>query len=210
MSIATAGKSQPSTRDVEAVKAELRKRFEDQLSRATEALLLKVASLSDDKAFAALAKIKADRERSIQTRNQEAIARMKLRAYERVTSRCELLDASEASAILGISKQALSQKTKAGQLLAYTNTSNRRKGYPAFQFADNKPRSIIAKLIKDLGVDPVDTEAMNFLVQHLVSNMDFSSPGEPENVVPRYELLDNSAAVEIIKRDFINAFELGQ
>jgi hypothetical protein len=48
------------------------------------------------------------------------------------------------------------------------------------------------------------------LVQHLVSRMDYSSPGEPANRVARYELLDDAAALELIKRDYINAFEPGQ
>ena len=135
---------------------------------------------------------------------------MRARAFERVSNRCELLTSQEAHDILGITKQALSQKAKAGFVLAYTNTSNRRKYYPSFQFTKNKPRPVIAKLISELNIDPADTENMNFLVQHLASKMDYSNPGEPEHVVPRYELLDNSAAVEIIKRDFINAFEPGQ
>lgn len=54
----------------------------------------------------------------------------------------------------------------------------------------------MAKLINELNIDPTHTEAMNFLVQQRVRKMDYASPGEPENVVPRYELLDNSAAVE--------------
>jgi hypothetical protein len=49
------------------------------------------------------------------------MARMKTRVFERVASRCELLDAKAAYEILGITKQALSQKTKAGKLLAYTD-----------------------------------------------------------------------------------------
>lgn len=210
MSVATPERTQPTVARIEAAKADLRKRFENQLARASEALVLKAVTLADEKAFAALAKTESEKTRNIETRNQEAMARMKARSFERVDSRCELLDAREAYEILGITKQALSQKTKAGLVLAYTNTSNRRKYYPSFQFTENKTRPVIAKLINELNIDPANTEAMNFLVQHLVSKMDYSSPGEPENVVPRYELLDNSAAVEIIKRDFINAFEPGQ
>lgn len=210
MSVATPERTQSTVARIEAAKADLRKRFENQLARASEALVLKVVTLADEKAFAALAKTESEKKRSIETRNQEAMARMKARSFDRVDSRCELLDAREAYEILGISKQALSQKTKSGLLLAYTNTSNRRKYYPSFQFSDNKTRVVIAKLIKELNIDPADIESMNFLVQHLVSKMDYSSPGEPENVVPRYELLDDSEALEIIKRDFINAFDIGQ
>jgi hypothetical protein len=195
---------------VEAAKAELRRRFEIRLDSASESVVLKAVALPDEKAFTAVSKVDSDKKLSIETRNQKAVANMRARAFERVSSRCELLTAQESHDILGISKQALSQKTKAGLVLAYTNTSNRRKYYPSFQFSENKTKPVIAKLINELKIDPVNTEAMNFLVQHLVSKMDFSSPGEPENVLPRYELLDNSAAVEIIKRDFINAFEPGQ
>lgn len=207
MSVATPERTQST---VEAAKADLRRRFEKRLELASEAIVLKAVTLPDEKAFTAVSKTEADKKLSIETRNQKAVANMRARAFERVDRRCELLTAQEAHDILGISKQALSQKTKAGFVLAYTNTSNRRKYYPSFQFSENKTRPVIAKLINELNINPADTEAMNFLVQHLVSKMDYSSPGEPENVVPRYELLDDSAAVEIIKRDFINAFEPGQ
>ena len=209
MSVATPERTQ-STAKIEAAKADLRRRFEKILELASEAIVLKAVTLPDEKAFTTVSKVDADKELSIEARNQTAVANMRARAFERVDSRCELLSSQEAHNILGITKQALSQRAKAGFMLAYTNTSNRRKYYPSFQFKKNKPRPVIAKLISELNIDPVDTEAMNFLVQHLVSKMDYSSPGEPENVVPRYELLDNDAAVEIIKRDFINAFEPGQ
>lgn len=209
MSVATPERTQ-TTAKIEAAKADLRRRFEKILELASEAIVLKAVTLPDEKAFTTVSKVDADKELSTEARNQTAVANMRARAFERVNSRCELLSSQEAHNILGITKQALSQRAKAGFVLAYTNTSNRRKYYPSFQFKNNKTRPVIAKLISELNIDPVDTEAMNFLVQHLVSKMDYSSPGEPENVVPRYELLDNDAAVEIIKRDFINAFEPGQ
>lgn len=210
MTTATPERTQSTPASIEAAKAELRKRFEAHLARAPEAVVLKAVTLADEKAFTALAKKEADKKKSIATRNQEAIARMKARAFERVDSRCELLDAKEACEILGISKQALSQKTQSGNVLAYTNTSNRRKFYPSFQFSKNKPRAAVAKLIKDLDIDPTDTESMNLLIQHLVGEMDYSDPGESSKVVPRFELLDDSDAIAIIKRDYINAFEMGQ
>ena len=193
-----------------AAKAALRQRFEEHLARASEAVVLKAVALADEKAFAALAKVDIEEQRSVATRNQAAMARMKARAFERVASRCELLDAKTACEILSITKQALSQKTKAGKLLAYTNTGNRRKFYPSFQFVENKPRAAVEALVKSLDVDPADTETMNFLVQHLVGNMDYSEPGEASNVVPRFELLDDRAALEIIKRDYLNALTAGQ
>ncbi|PXX67201.1 MULTISPECIES: hypothetical protein [unclassified Pseudomonas] len=200
----------PAFACLEAAKAALRQRFEEHPARASEAVVLNAVALADEQAFAALARVDVETKRSVATRNQEAMAKMKARAFERVISRCELLDARTACEILGISKQALSQKTKAGKLLAYTNTGNRRKYYPSFQFAENKPRPFVDGLIQSLEVDPADTEAMNFLVQHLIGNMDYSEPGEPSNVLPRFHLLDNTAAVEVIKRDFLNAFEAGQ
>ncbi|MFJ4067391.1 hypothetical protein ACIPW4_19135 [Pseudomonas sp. NPDC089996] len=210
MSVVTHDVIHPALAHIEAAKAALRERFEEHLARASAAVVLKAVALADEKAFAALAKVEVEAKRSIATRNQEAVARMKARAFERVDSRCELLDSKAACEILGITKQALSQKTKAGKLLAYTNTGNRRKFYPSFQFAENKPRLIIEAIITSVDVDPADTEAMNTLVQHLVGRMDYSDPGEPGNVLPRFELLDDPAALKIIKRDYRNALMAGQ
>lgn len=210
MSVVTHDAIHPALASIEAAKAALRERFEEHLARASAAVVLKAVALADEKAFAALAKVEVEAKRSIATRNQEAVARMKARAFERVDSRCELLDAKAACEILGITKQALSQKAKAGKLLAYTNTGNRRKFYPSFQFVENKPRPIIKALITSLDVDPADTQAMNMLVQHLVGRMDYSDPGEPSNEVPRFEVLDDPAALEIIKRDYRNALMAGQ
>lgn len=210
MSAVTHDAIHPALASIEAAKAALRERFEEHLARASAAVVLKAVALADEKAFAALAKVEVEAKRSIATRNQEAVARMKARAFERVDSRCELLDAKAVCEILGITKQALSQKTKAGKLLAYTKTGNRRKFYPSFQFAENKPRSIVEALMTSLDVDPADTEAMNTLVQHLVGRMDYSDPGEPSNEVPRFEMLDDPAALEIIKRDYRNALMAGQ
>lgn len=196
--------------DRAAAEANLLHRFRLQLASLPDAVLLKAASLSDASAFAEIGKAKLEKKRAQATRNQAAMARMKASAFERVASRCELLDAREAYEILGITKQALSQKTLAGKLLAYTNTSNRRKFYPAFQFAENRPRAIVATLIASLQVEPADTEAMNFLVQHLVGKMDYSDQGQPENIVYRFSLLDDAAALAIIERDYRTAFEMGQ
>ena len=208
MSTATAKKTQSKNHEIEAIKADLRSRFEAQLSRVSEAVLQKAARLRDDKAFAALAKTDTDEKRSAEVRSQAARARMIAKAFDRVEERCELLEANEVAEILAISKQALSQKMQAGQLFAYTN--NRRKYYPAFQFSDNKVKPVIGRIIKEFGVDPADASAVNLLIQHLVTNMDYSSPGETSNIVPRFELLDDKMALEIIKRDYVNAYEMGQ
>lgn len=210
MTTATAERTRTETVKVESSKAELRKRLDALMDRASEALLVEAVKLADDKAFAALAKPPASKQKSIATRNQEATARMKSRAFERLDNRCELWETKQACEILGITKQALSKKARAGHVLTYTKISNGRTFYPSFQFADNKPRAVIAELIKALKVDPSDREAMNHFVQYLVDEMDFSDPGEPSHVVKRFELLDDPDALEIIKRDYVNAFEMGQ
>ncbi|MDZ5604316.1 hypothetical protein SJI00_16195 [Pseudomonas sp. RP23018S] len=195
-------------RNREAIEAELRQRFERHLAHASDEALLQVVQLQDAKAFAALTKPERAETRSADVRSQAAKARMLGKAFDRVMERCELLEASEVVEILGISKQALSQKTKAGQILAYSN--QRRKYYPAFQLRGNKIRPEFYRLLKDLGVDPADPSAINFMIQHLISNMDFSEPGEPSNVMPRFKLIQDEAAFQIIKRDYLYAFEMGQ
>lgn len=212
MTSATAERTRTKTIKIESHKAEMHQRLAALMERVPEALLLEVIELADDKAFAALAKqpvSKQSKQKSIATRNQEAMARMKARAFERVESRCELWETKQACEVLGISKQALSKKAQAGHVLIYT-ISNGRTFFPSFQFADNKSRAVIAELIRGLKVDPSDREAMNHLVQHLVDKMDFSEPGEPSHVVHRYELLDDPDALTIIKRDYANAVEMGQ
>ncbi len=215
MTSATAERTRTKTAKVESHKAEMHQRLAALMERAPEALLLEVVELADDKAFAALAKQAASKQaaskqKSIATRNQEAMARMKARAFERVESRCELWETKQACEVLGISKQALSKKAQAGHVLIYTKISNGRTFFPAFQFANNKPRAAIVELIRALKVDPSNREAMNHFIQHLVDKMDFSEPGEPSRIVYRYELLDDHDALAIIKRDYINAFEMGQ
>lgn len=194
--------------DVEALKAELRQRFEMYLAQASDEALLQLTQFSDAKAFATLAKTQAAHTRSAHIKSQAAQARMLGKAFDRVRERCELLEASEVAEILGISKQALSQKTKRGQILAYSN--HKRKYYPAFQLQGNKVRPELGDLVRELKVDPEDTSSVNFLIQHLISNMEFSEPGEPSNILPRFELLDEQAALQIIKRDYLQAFEMGQ
>lgn len=208
MSTAIAQRVHAHDDGIEAVKAELRQRFDAQLARAPDAVLQQLVRMKDDKAFPALAKAAVDEKRSDEVRRQAAIARMRVKAFERVKERCELLEAPEVTAILGITRQALSQKAKAGKVVAYTN--HRRKYYPAFQFADNKIRSVIGKLIRELKIDLADAADVNFFIQHLIDRIDYSDAGEPRNVLPRFELLDDDAALEIIKRDYVNRYEMGQ
>jgi len=196
------------TVSAEDAKSDLLKRFEKQLEKLPVAKLLKIVRLPDEKAFAALAKPEVEKSRSAETRIQAAISRMVERGFQRLKERCELLDASEAHDILGFSKQALSQKTKQGLVLAYS--MQRRKFYPSFQFTKNKVHPAIPELVSSLGLDPNDSESINKLIQHLVGVMDYSNAGEPSNEVQRFKLLDEPAALEIIKRDFINSTEMGQ
>ena len=147
---------------------------------------------------------------SVATRNQDAITRMKARAFERIDSRCQLLDVQAACDLLGITEQVLIQEASAGKLIAYTHADSGRKFYPSFQFAENKPKAVVALLIKSLNVAPADIEAMNLLLQHLVGRMDYSDPGERSNEVLRFDLLDDPAALEVIKRDYVNALAPGQ
>lgn len=210
MTTATAERIQSVSNAVKIAKAELIKRITARLDSTPAERLLELAKMPDDKAISAIAKQPGEKQKSIATRNQEAMAEMKARSFERVKSRCELWDAKQACEILGVTKQALSKKAKSGHLLAYTNVSNGRMFYPSFQFKENKPKAVIAKLIKALGVDPADRVTMNFLVQHLVGQMDFSEPGERSRLLYRFELLDDSDALEVIKRDYVNALEMGQ
>lgn len=61
-----------------------------------------------------------------------------------------------------------------------------------------------------LDIDPEDESKVNLLVGFLAKPMDFSNPGETENVLPRYKFLDNELAFQIIVRDFKNRLEMGK
>jgi len=206
MSTATLEKT-PSIKSLEAAKASLRAQFNTLIDNAPESTIMKAATLAGDKGLVAVLERPA-KTLSIQARNQIAINKMKDRAFETLKSACHLLDASEVCAILGVSKQALSKKTKLGYVIAYTN--NRRKYYPDFQFENNKESSAVATLVQTLGINHSDESKVNILIQFLVQTMDFSNPGEEENVVPRYTLLDNNSAFIIIVRDFRNRLEMGK
>lgn len=207
MSVLFANSGNSSLASIDFVRDELRIRFGNHLSSASEMVLLNAIGLSDGEAFAAIVNANLDKKKSIRTRNQEAFALMRSRAYARVASRCELLSANEVCEILGISKQALSKKSKSGKILAYTNI--RRKYYPGFQFSQNSVKPVVESLIKNLNIDAMDSNSVNLLIQHLVGKMDFSNPGEPSNVVARFNLLDDVAAIRIITRDYLNYCEMG-
>lgn len=206
MSTATIEKSR-SVNSLEAAKASLRAEFESFIEKAPEAVVMKAAALSGGQALAAVLQ-KAEQGLSIQARNQIALNKLKERAFESLKASCHLLEASDASAILGISKQALAKKGKIGTVLAYTK--NHRKFYPDFQFESNKVSPAIARLIKAVNLDITDDTQVNVLIQFLVQEMDYSNPKESENIVPRYKLLGSSDALEIIVRDFRNRLEMGK
>ncbi|MBD8577545.1 hypothetical protein IFU04_25240 [Pseudomonas syringae] len=206
MSTATIEKPR-TVNSLEAAKASLRAEFERLIGKAPDAVIIKAASLSGGQALAAVLE-KPEQSLSVEARNQIAISQMKARSFESLKGACHLIDANAACSILVISRQALAKKVKVGHVLAYTQ--NHRKHYPDFQFGNNKVRPVIALLIKELGLDTADETQANLLIQFLVQLMDYSNPGEEENVVPRYTLLEDKAAFDIIVRDFKNRLEMGK
>jgi hypothetical protein len=200
--------SAPTSRvDLEAA---LDRRFRLFIAKLPQAVLEKSLKLSDREALAELARSATEAARSIEIENQEAIAEMRARSFVRVRERCELLESKDLVRILGITKQALSKRIQAGQIAVYTNQSNGRKYYPAFQIRDNKVRPVIAELISEFGVDPTDQVAMNLFVQHLITKIDYSNPSEPENIVEMHTLMDDPAARRIIKREWDNKYLHGR
>ncbi|NMX72622.1 helix-turn-helix domain-containing protein [Pseudomonas sp. WS 5532] len=211
MNTATIERSQSAVKSLDEAKASLVQKFIARMNKVSESEVINAANLDDDKALAVIIKKtskSSEKPLSIKARNEIAFAQMKSKAFEAVKSSYDLLDAGDACQILGISKQALSKKTKSGQLIAYTN--NRRKYYPDFQFENNKATTSITKLLKALEIDPEDEPKVNLLIVFLANTMDYSNPGEPENVQPRYKLLDIDPAFQIIVRDFKNRLEMGK
>jgi len=211
MNSATIERSHSNVKSIDEAKASLVQKFIARMNNVSESVVIDAAKLDDDKALAVIIKKTSkasDKPLSVKARNEIAFAKLKANAFEAVKSSYDLLDAGDACQILGITKQALSKKTKAGQVIAFTN--NRRKYYPDFQFEKNKATAPINKLLKALDIDPEDESKINLLVGFLAQPMDFSNPGETENVQPRYKLLDNDSAFQIIVRDFKNRLEMGK
>lgn len=207
MSIAAIESTAASRVDLEAA---VDTRFRRFIAKLPQAVLEKSLKLSDREALAELARSAAQSARSVEIENQQAIAQMRAKAFVRVQERCELLQSKDLVEILGITKQALSKRIQAGQIAVYTNQSNGRKYYPAFQIRDNKVRPVIAELISEFGVDPTDQVAMNLFVQHLITKIDYSNPGQPENTVEMHVLMDDPAARGIIKREWDNKYLHGR
>lgn len=207
MSVAAIESAAASRMDLEAAVDDRFRRF---IAKLPQAVLEKSLKLSDREALAELARSAAQSARSVEIENQQAIAQMRAKAFVRVGERCELLQSKDLVDILGITKQALSKRIQAGQIAVYTNQSNGRKYYPAFQIRDNKIRPVIAELISELGVDPADQVAMNLFVQHLITKIDYSNPNQPENIVEMHMLIDDAAARKIIKREWENKYLHGR
>jgi len=191
----------------EAAKALLMKEFETLILSSSESAVIEAAKLKGEKAISIILK-KPAKPLSIQARNEIALAQMKANALTRFNEAYDSLEASDVCAILGVTKQALSKKTKTGSVIAYSH--NRRRYYPDFQFSNNKEKPAIGRLVKQLGIDPSDESQVNLLVLFLAQAMDFSDAGSPANWQPRYRLLEDQVAFEIILRDFHNRLEMGR
>lgn len=213
MNTAAIERPNSAVKSLDEAKASLVQKFIARMNRVSESEVINAAGLDDDKALAVIihdsGKPKPKpKPLSIKARNEIAFAKLKANAFETVKTSYDLLDAGDVCEILGISKQALSKKTKTGQIIAYTN--NRRKYYPDFQFKENKVTPSSGRLIKTLEIDSGNESMVNLLIGFLANLMDFSNLGEKENLHPRYELLDNDAAFKIIVRDFKNRLEMGK
>jgi hypothetical protein len=211
MNTATIERPKGTVKSLDEAKASLVQKFIARMNTVSESEVINAAKLDNDKALAVIIKKTgkiSEKPLSIKARNEIAFAQMKSKAFETVKSSYDLLDASDVCQILGISKQALSKKTKTGQVIAYTNSH--RKYYPDFQFENNKATTSITKLLQTLEIDPSDEPKINLLIGFLTVPMDFSNAGESENVQPRYKFLNNDSAFQIIVRDFKNRLSMGK
>ncbi|MDR0278380.1 MAG: hypothetical protein LBJ37_10905 [Paucimonas sp.] len=201
-----------STRTGEAAKSLLRDGFEQFLDKLSSPELLTLAKAENrERIFDALhgTLSQVDTEKlSPRVRNQIAYAKGRALALDRVKSSYELLDSRTACEVLGISRQALSKKVQQGQVLAYADGA--KKHYPAFQFEHNAVLPGIARLLTALALDPRDETTGNLLLGFLAQEMDFANPGEAANPQPRYALLGDEAAFDIIVRDFRNRLAMGR
>lgn len=194
---------------VEEAKALLVKRFMDKIDRTSDALIIDAIKLEGDKALVVIVKqpeTADEKKLSVRARNQIAFAKLKANAFDIVKESYDFIESSDVCEILNISRQALSKKIKAGQVIAYTH--NRRKYHPDFQFQNNKVKPEIGLLTNALNIDPADEPMMNVLIGFLAQPMDFY--GDSKNEQPRYKLLDNEDAFKIIVRDFHNRLEMGK
>lgn len=140
---------------------------------------------------------------SVKERNIKSLKSMQQRAFDRVNNRCILLTQKEfVEEVEYLYKQPF-------RILNH-NIFYEYEGelyYPDFQIGHF---NTILDLLVDLQIDIGSKGDMNEFIQFLVSQMDFSGPGEYSNIYCRYKFLDNPEALEIIKRDWIYRFEMGQ
>lgn len=197
----------------EAAKSVLREGFEQFMEKLSQSQLLELARKGNqEKYFDAIRNTiaKLDGEKlSTKMRNQIAYAKGKELALEKVREAYELLESKTVCQILGITRQALNKKVQQCQVLSYTDAS-RRKYYPSFQFENNTIIPQVGLLTKAIALSPKSEEELNVLLGFLAQNMDFSNPGEPENLKPRYMLLADEEAFEIIVRDFKSRLSMGR
>lgn len=192
-------------------KNQLMGRFEaflDELS--SEQLAQLVAKRSSADLLAAVASLPKMPEQKLspRVRNQIAFVEGKKTAFENIKKNYELLESGTVCKLLDISRQGLSKKVKSGQILAYT--SGTKKFYPAFQFKGNKVIPEVAKLVKAIALDPAHEALVNVLLGFLAYKTNYSNPGEPDNLVPRYELLSDELGLQTVVRDFNNRTEMGR
>jgi hypothetical protein len=193
---------------LELAKASLLQTFTDKINALPPFMVMEAVLMDDDAslAFITQKRDKPPKPLSIRVRNQLAFAKLKGNAFESLHKSYDLVGSNDVCTILGITKQALSLKTRAGEVVAYTK--DRRKYFPAFQFVSNKVSPDVGNIIKALGIDPTNETMMNFLILFLAQSMEFHGPSKPE--IPRYKLLGDASAITIIIRDFNNRAEMGK
>jgi hypothetical protein len=208
MSIDSAENEGSQNQALEEAKASLVLKFIQKVDSLPRFMVLEAMLLDDDAALAMIVekRDKPPKPLSVKTRNELAFALMKDRAFVSVAAAYELIKSNDVCTILGITKQALSLKTKSGELLAYTK--DRRKYFPAFQFHQNKVKPGVGNLVRALGIDTSDIPQVNMLIGWLATYMDYY--GEPDEGVPRWTLLEEEGAFSIIIRDFKNRLEMGK
>jgi hypothetical protein len=202
-----------ATSHSEAAKSVLREGFEQFMEKLSQAQLLELARKGNQQNYFDTIRntlaISDGGKLSPKMRNQIAYAKGKELALEKVKDAYELLGSKTVCQILGITRQALNKKVQQCQVLSYTDAS-RRKYYPSFQFESNAVIPQIWLLAKAVSVNSKTEEEVNTLLGFLAQDMDFSNPGEPENLKPRYMLLADEEAFEIIVRDFRNRLSMGR
>lgn len=142
---------------------------------------------------------------SIEERNAAALARMRVKQFSRFNLSYTLLNSKVVCQLLGISKQALSQKGSAGKVMAYTYRG--RKYYPDFQFLGDKVDPAVGKLIEETGFDPRDSRQINVVLGYLVHA---ARAVGTDQLFSRYTLIGNEKDRAIMVYDLTRPLEMGQ